>query len=280
MALFVLYTVFAFSRKDKYIDFKKLSPEFVRYINERKHLQRELEIARKVQDSFLPASIPSIKGLDISAKCIPALEVGGDYYDFIYYSPQKIGLLIGDVSGKGTEAAFYMTLTKGFIKAVGQNSKSPEEILKSVNRLFNENAERRIFISMVFVLFDMESGKATIARAGHNFPLYYNGKDLKFIESKGIALGLDSGERFDKTIEEIEISFKNGDIIALYTDGLVEAINKKNEQFGDQRLLKIVEEHLSESALKLQETTLKTVKKFTAGRKQHDDISVLFIKKL
>src|SRR5690606_4425591 len=144
------------------------TPAFAKNITERQRLQRELEIARDVQMSFLPKSTPDFSGLDIASQCIPAHEVGGDYYDFVKLDKNRLGIIIGDVSGKGTEAAFYMTLTKGFLKALSRSSDSPAAVLSNMNELFYENVERGTFISMIYGIFDIEKNALKLARAGHN----------------------------------------------------------------------------------------------------------------
>ena len=118
--------------------------------------------------SFLPKENPILKGIDIASICIPAFEVGGDYYDFIRLGKNKLGIIIGDVSGKGTQAAFYMTLTKGFLKAIAKHTDSPAEVLTKMNELFYENVERGRFISMIYAVVDLENKLIRIARAGHN----------------------------------------------------------------------------------------------------------------
>jgi len=187
-------------------------------------MQRELEIARDVQMGFLPNEMPEINGLEIAAQCIPALEVGGDYYDFIPLNSNKLGIAIGDVSGKGTQAAFYMTLTKGFLKATAKNMDLATEVLVQVNKLFFENAKRNTFISMVYGIFDLDTKSLALARAGHN-PVMMHQKirgEVQEIQSEGLALGLDSGSKFDNKIQEVNISFEKGDVFVFYTDGLTE----------------------------------------------------------
>ena len=176
--------------KDKIIDFDSITPAFVKNITERQRMQRELEIARDVQMSFLPVKEPEFKGLDIAAKCLPALEVGGDYYDFVLLDENRFGVIIGDVSGKGTQAAFYMTLTKGFVKALSRTVSSPSEFLIKINELFYENVERGTFISMIYGIFDIKERTLTFARAGHNPVLArHSGKEnLEMLNPVGLAL--------------------------------------------------------------------------------------------
>ncbi len=181
-------------KKDKFTDYESITPKYVENVTERQRLSRELEVARHVQMSFLPKENPILDGINIGSTCIPAFEVGGDYYDFINLGKNKLGIMIGDVSGKGTQAAFYMTLTKGFLKAIAKQTESPSEVLSKMNELFYENVERGRFISMIYAIVDLDKKVIKIARAGHN-PVILNdisGK-VSLISPKGLALG--SGKR-------------------------------------------------------------------------------------
>lgn len=140
--ILLIYALATFWGPDRITDYQRIAPAFAKNITERQRLQRELEIARDVQMSFLPAANPDVRNLDIAARCIPALEVGGDYYDFVELEGDRLGVVIGDVSGKGTQAAFYMTLTKGFWRALANASDSPAEVLTRLNKLFYDNVKR------------------------------------------------------------------------------------------------------------------------------------------
>jgi sigma-B regulation protein RsbU (phosphoserine phosphatase) len=278
--IMVIYAAVSVMTKDRVIDPKDIESGLAKYINERQRLEQELKIARDVQTSFLPQHIPIIKGLDIASQCIPALEVGGDYYDFIKLGPHKIGIAIGDVSGKGTRAAFYMTLVKGFLKALVQGYDDPAEILKKLNILFFENAKRDAFISMIYGVFDLKMRKLTLARSGHNpvMLLRQNVLDIDIIKTEGLALGLEKGELFDKMMQETELPLNSGDIYILYTDGLTEAMNKNQEEFGEDRLKEAIKKYADQKAEQIVDNVLQDVNKFSRGAKQHDDMSMVIIK--
>ncbi len=223
-----IFAVYGMLTRDASVDLDAITPAFVKHITERERLQRELEIARDVQMSFLPRRDPEIPGVEISSRCVPALEVGGDYYDFVHLGPDRFGVVVGDVSGKGTQAAFYMTLTKGFLKAVTRASESPAQVLIHLNELFYENVERGTFISMVYGIFDLRKRTVTIARAGHNPPLFKRrGKQMEFVQPAGLALGLESGTAFAATIKEFPAEICPGDLFVFYTDGFTEAMNRR-----------------------------------------------------
>ncbi|MBI3005911.1 MAG: SpoIIE family protein phosphatase, partial [Ignavibacteriales bacterium] len=220
-SLLLVWGFIAVGTKDKVLDLDSIAPAFARYISERQRLAQELEIARSVQMSFLPKSNPTSYRLDIASRCAPAQEVGGDYYDFIELDKKRLGVAVGDVSGKGTQAAFYMTLTKGFLRALTKVSNSPAEVLSRVNGLFYENVDRGVFISLVFGIFDLEKRSVIVARAGHN-PLIVRkarAKKVELVSPVGLALGLDGGRKFSSSIEQQRIPFQTGDLFVFYTDG-------------------------------------------------------------
>lgn len=255
-------------------------PDYMQRVYEKERIQRELEIARNVQVNFLPRTTPELPGLDIASLCSPAKEVGGDYYDFIQLTPTKLGLCIGDVSGKGISAAFYMTLTKGFLQSQARSYSSPWDVLTHINELFYENANREMFISMIYGIYDLSKNTLTLARAGHSPILVYRKKDHSVVEydPPGIALGLDCSDLFASTIEEIQISFAEGDAFLFYTDGLNEAQNRFKEEFGDDRLKEAVLKHIDLDSNALLEALNMEIKTFTGKVQQHDDMTAVVVK--
>jgi serine phosphatase RsbU (regulator of sigma subunit) len=278
----IVYALIALFSKNEALDIEAITPRFVRNITERERLQRELEIAKEVQMSFLPHKNPEFTGLEISSKCKPALEVGGDYYDFIIINDKKIGVIIGDVSGKGTQAAFYMTLTKGFLKALSRIPYAPAEFLKELNSLFYDNVERGTFISMVYGIFDIENKNFRLARAGHNPVIVKNSfqGNVEFINSAGLALGLEKGQIFSNTIKEVEIPISSGDVLVFYTDGFTEAMNKSNVEFGEKRLVASVEKSSNLTAQQVLDNIFKDVEIFIGRANQHDDMTMVVVKVL
>lgn len=267
-------------RKKEITDFDSIVPVFAHHITERQRLQQELEIAREVQMSFLPKSDPNMKGLDIASRCVPALEVGGDYYDFVPLGPRQLGVAIGDVSGKGTQAAFYMTLAKGFLRALSTPSGSVSNVLKQINRLFYENVERGAFISMVYAVFETAKKRLRLTRAGHNPVLVWRAKQkkLEVIQPNGLALGLEDGRKFSKTIQEVKISFAKGDCFIFYTDGFTEAMNKQKEEYGEDRFATTVQNFADLPAKQILEGVFAQVKVFIGKAKQHDDMTLVVVK--
>jgi sigma-B regulation protein RsbU (phosphoserine phosphatase) len=279
-AVAVIVAIAMTIREKEIADIDEIAPAFARHITERQRLQQELEIARNVQMSFLPKKNPVSSRLDIASRCAPALEVGGDYYDFINLGGQRLGIAVGDVSGKGTQAAFFMTLTKGFLNALAHVSTSPSQVLTKVNGLFYENVERGVFISMVYGIFDTKANSLTLARAGHNPVIMRKSKEnhVQVVNPTGLALGLDEGGTFSKSIQEVKTRFQSGDLFVFYTDGFPEAMNKALEEFGEERLCKAVEKHSDGSASEVMEGIFKEMKEFTGKARQHDDMTIVVVK--
>ena len=267
-------------RKNEISDFDSITPAFVRHITERQRLQQELEIARQVQMSFLPKENPRVPGLDIDSRCVPALEVGGDYYDFIRFSPKRLAVAIGDVSGKGTQAAFYMTLAKGFLRALSDPGGSVSKVLTQINKLFYDNVERGAFISMVYGVFDLSAKTLRMTRAGHNPVLVWSHKKSKLdvIQPNGLALGLEDGRKFAKTIQEVRIPFGKGDMFVFYTDGFTEAMSKSGEEYGEERFMESVKAYAGKSASEMVTGLLKDVAVFIGKAEQHDDMTIVVVR--
>jgi len=255
-------------------------PDYVTEQRERGRLQRELEIAREVQRSFLPVEMPRMTGLDIAARCIAAEEVGGDYYDAIPLGPGRLALVIGDVSGKGIQASFFMTLAKGFLQTLAHETDSPAEVLRRANRLFVANAPRGTFISLIYGIFDFEARTFTFARAGHNPVILKRSPNqtADFVQPAGLAIGLTDRAVFNDTIQEETISLGSGDTLVLYTDGFSEAMNRAKTLYTDERIAERVAASNSSTASDLIDALVDDVQTHAAGADQHDDMTMVVVK--
>lgn len=257
----------------------KYSPKHVKKLFERERLKRELEIAKRVQLSFLPRTTPNIPNLDVASICYPAEEVGGDYYDFIKIDDHKLGIVIGDVSGKGISAAFYMTLTKGFLRSLTRTPLTPAQVLIEMNSLLYENVERNHFVSMIYGIFDLEKMIFTFARAGHN-PVMNRKSDSStlIICPRGMALGMDKGTLFNSVIEEKMLTINSGDIFIFYTDGFTEAMNKKHQEFGEERLERLLAQLDGQDANMIINSIKESIKDHAGSMAQHDDMTMLVVR--
>ncbi|GAB4378423.1 MAG: hypothetical protein Kow0042_26960 [Calditrichia bacterium] len=247
---------------------------------ERERLEQELKIARDVQMKLLPQILPRIPNFDIAAYCLSAYEVGGDYYDFFYFSDGKPGIIIGDVSGKGTSAALYMAEFKGIIQTLAHNYSTPYDLICAANRILYANMDRRSFISSIVAKMDPENMTITFTRAGHTPVLYCSGKQIKpeNILTRGIGIGLDSGEKFNALLEEKTLSIEAGATAILYTDGVTEARNGTGEEFSEERLEKLLVECNAQNAEELKDVLLKAVLEFCGDSALHDDLTFVIIR--
>jgi len=252
---------------------------------EKKRLDEELRIARQIQMSLLPRGALSFPGLGVTALCVPAREVGGDYYDFFRLGADRIGVLIADVSGKGTYAALYMAELKGLVLSLSQIYHSPRQLLLEVNRIISENLDTRSFITMTYGVIDLGARVLTFARAGHTPLLYLPGDcaggEIQVLTPSGLVVGLripGAQEKFDELLEESRVELHTGDVFVFYTDGISEAMNRDSDLFGDSRLGKLVAEHGHLETGELRERILREIESFVDGADQHDDMTMILIK--
>lgn len=255
-------------------------PAHIRRIKERVRLQKELEIAHRVQLGLLPKTQPTVAGFDIAGVCIPALEVGGDYFDFVDLRGGNLGIAVGDVSGKGVPAAIYMTLTKGILQSHAGEETSPKKVLSKVNHLMYRTIERNWYVSMFYAVLDSRQRLLRFARAGHNPGIVFRSGEsqARLLQTAGIGLGLDGGEVFNKTLVEGELQMSSGDTLVLYTDGFTEAMNGHLQEFGEERFLDLLHRHQSSSAEELVHRIIGAVKNFSGDQPQHDDMTLVVLK--
>jgi len=247
---------------------------------EKERLQQELNVARDIQLKLLPKEIPHIADhIRIEALSIPAYEVGGDYYDFIQLDNHRLGIYVGDVSGKSISAALYMAEIKGFIQALARLYHSPKELLMKINETLFTNIDRRSFISMLAAVIDFKENKVVFTRAGHTPLGYYNPNEdsWKLLQPKGLGLGLDRGKIFNRLIEEVSIDFVPGTVVFLYTDGVTEVFDKNGELFGDDRLLELLEKCKRESVDNYCRVILEEINSFSSKEKI-DDMTMVVIR--
>jgi serine phosphatase RsbU (regulator of sigma subunit) len=251
---------------------------------EKKRLEEELRIAHEIQMSLLPHGPLRMPGLSVTAVCVPAREVGGDYYDFFPIDEHRVGILIADVSGKGTSAALYMAELKGLMLSLSRIHTSPRELLITANRIIAEHLDSRSFITMTYAVLDLRQRTMTYARAGHT-PLIYlpaTGPDrsVRVLTPDGLVLGLkiDDGSMFEQLLLEETMSIAEGDLLVLFTDGITEAMNAGDDCFGEERLGKLVQEHSHLPPEELRERVLREIAAFVGGAPQHDDMTMLLLR--
>ncbi|MBN1465543.1 SpoIIE family protein phosphatase [candidate division KSB1 bacterium] len=247
-------------------------------LTEQERIKKELEIARSVQKSLLPARQPNIPGIDIVGLCIPAAEVGGDYYDYFYIDDHRIGIAIADVSGKGASAAFYMAEIKGMMTSLADLVSSPKKLVAQLNKYLNKNIDKRVFTTMIYGVLDIRKHQFSYVRAGHNAVIarrIRNNNDIDVFIPPGMGLGLVDDATFYESTEEHHIQFEAGDVLFLYTDGISEAMNRNREEFGEERLYNIIAGNHVVNAHDMQRRVMQQINEFVQDAKQHDDITMI-----
>jgi phosphoserine phosphatase RsbU/P len=239
-----------------------------------RRLERDLSLARELQGRLLPQSAPKLAHLDVAAKFVPARAIGGDLYDFIPYSMSRLGLVIGDVSGKGAPAAIYAALVSGILRSHAPIEPAPGEMLSAVNLSL---AERRIeaqFVSLIYAVWDDERRTLTVANSGLPRPIYVHGGKNEVIEATGLPLGLFDDAEYD----EFRFQMKPGDMFVFFSDGILDARNRKGDLFGRGRVEKIVGECVDKSAACVVDALFKAAAEHSAGVETFDDQTVVAIR--
>jgi serine phosphatase RsbU (regulator of sigma subunit) len=248
---------------------------------EKERLEEELRIARQIQMSLLPGQgLVRCPGVRIAALCLPAAEVGGDYYDLLPLGERRMGVLVADVSGKGTSAALYMAELKGLVLSLSRIYDSPARLLCEANRILGANMDARSFVTMTYAIVDTGARSMRYARAGHNPLIHLQARTglTRVLAPPGLGLGLDPGDRFEAILEEDEVPLEPGDFFLFFTDGLSEAMNTGAELFGEGRLRRILEESGSLGSEELKEKILEEVRLFVGEAAAHDDMTLVVLK--
>lgn len=277
----IILGAFGFYNGDPVEELPEYVPEYINELKRDERIKQELQIARAVQQSFLPGKMPNGHGFEIAAICTPALETGGDYYDFIEMEDDQLAITIGDVSGKGIEAAFYMTFTKGVLHALSGDITSTSEMLTRINNLFLKNAKKGTFISLIFGIIDFKSSTFRFSRGGHNPLLLFCAETGKIKEYRpsGMGLGLANEGVFRQHINELSIQLNKGDILVLFTDGVVEATDSRGRFYGDARLQSVLKRSSKLTADKIIKALSDDLMKFGEGSEPHDDMTAIVVKK-
>jgi serine phosphatase RsbU (regulator of sigma subunit)/predicted ester cyclase len=245
-------------------------------IRERERVEQELRVARSIQQASLPKEVPQLEGWQISPLYQPAREVGGDFYDFLELKDGRLGIVVGDATGKGVPAALVMASARSMLRAVAQalGSSSPADVLGRVNDALFIDIPANMFVTCFYAILDPESGHLVYANAGHDLPYLYRNGDAEELRARGMPLGLMPGMSY----EEKEIVLDAGEAALFYSDGLVEAHDPEGEMFGFPRLRALIAEHGEEGSLG--DFLLEELYTFTGeGWEQEDDITLLTLER-
>jgi serine phosphatase RsbU (regulator of sigma subunit) len=241
----------------------------------RQRMEQELAVARDIQRSLLPLGAPPTPGWVIETAWQAARQVGGDFYDFIALPNNRLAIVIADVSDKGVPAALFMVLARSLMRASILSHHAPAEALKQANRLLLPDNRAEMFVTVFCGVLDLKTGELRYASAGHNPPLLCRPDEVVELTARGIILGIMKKVR----LEEKTIQLNPGDTLVLYTDGVTEAINDDEEQFGEERLEQVMCDHGDESLHELRQSLLDAVANFTAGRPPFDDLTLVLVRR-
>jgi CHASE2 domain-containing sensor protein len=250
--------------------------QYIAEQNKRALMQRDLDIAKRIQQSFLKQSPPEKQGLDIFFKMESAKSIGGDLYDFIVNDDKSLGIMVGDVSGKGVPAALFMAMTVSNFRFHAKTETDPVKVITELNNQIATESTSGLFVTLTYLNVDSENMKLAIVDAGH-LPVVYAGKDKEAVlitAKTGMALGIMDGVEFEK--EEIPMS--SGDVFVLYSDGVTEARNPKKEEFTEERLKSCVSKYKYLTAKEITENIYNEILNFRKKAPQHDDITIMVLK--
>ena len=239
-------------------------------------LENELHVARQMQQSILPTSFPESAGCQVFGNMEPAREVGGDFFDVIGLENSRLGLAIADVSDKGVPAALFMMSSRTLLKGAAIGDPNPDRVLSEVNRLLEQDNEAALFVTMFYAVFDPVSGQLVYANGGHNPPLivHADGHSTVLPLTDGIALGVMPGVVY----KQKAVTLSPGDVLVLYTDGVTEAMNDKDEEFGLERLRQVLIDAPLQDVREANRAVFQAVQAFAGERPQFDDITCLTLR--
>jgi serine phosphatase RsbU (regulator of sigma subunit) len=248
--------------------------EYIYQLRRSTQLTHEMRLARSIQQGLFPRQCPQVEGYTLAARCRPARETGGDFYDFVEFGDGRLGIVIADVAGKGMPAALLMANARSTWRAEARNRHSPAEILRHVNRSLHQDINSNGFVTLLYAVLDPTTHQLCVSSAGHPLPLIHNDTGWREVEVYGLPLGLQP----DASYDEVQIGLTPGDTVLLYTDGVTEAMNPARELFGFERLTAFLAREGYRTAGSLVERTLAVSRTFSGRAGQADDTTVMVLK--
>lgn len=241
------------------------------------HMQQEMRLATKIQLELLPKHAPALAGYDLAGKSIPAQSVGGDYFDFIAIDEHRLALCVGDISGKGLPAALLMANLQATMRGLTLTRSTVSECVGRANRLLHQSTDSEKFATLFYGVLDTERHSFCYSNAGHNDPFVLSRQSApRPLKTGGIMLGLLP----QRTFAEETITLAPGEVLVIYSDGITEAVNVLDEQFGEERLLAVLQAHWNASASELVERLLAAVQQHAGTAPQADDMTVLLVRRI
>jgi serine phosphatase RsbU (regulator of sigma subunit) len=249
-----------------------------------KALEHDLSIAAEIQSNLVPKRMLKIPGYDISAYYRPSKEVGGDYYDFIQVDEEHEGIIVADVSGKGVPGSMVMTMARAFIREEAARSRntSPADTLMKANRLLAQDIKKGMFVTALYCILNKRTNELRVASAGHNPLVVWRAasNQVQLVNPNGIALGFDKGPVFERTVKDEVIVLGHGDRIVSFTDGTVEAMNARNQEFGDERFYTLIRDLAPRDSNQLLNLIVKELDEHKGNAPQSDDITIVTLRYL
>lgn len=245
---------------------------------ERERFQQEMLVAQQMQKRLLPQWLPNHDALDIAAVSEPSMEVGGDYFDFVDLDRNRLGVVVGDVSGKGVSAAFYMAEVKGIFQSLSKLCPSPKDLLVQANSTLMGSLEKRAFISLLYAVFDIPKATLQLARAGHCPMIRISKSTTELVRPNGLGLGLTNGELFSRSTEEMVLDLNKGDVYIFYTDGITESRNESGEEFGYERLVDLAKTVKDCAANEIKDRILSEIRLYSGSKGIADDLTLIVVK--
>ncbi len=258
--------------------------EFLNLQLEKRQLDLDLSLASGIQQMLLPKEIATIPGLDIDARYTPAQKVGGDLYDIFPLTESRLGVVVADVSGKGIPASLLMAICRTSLRQIAPRHESPSAALMELNRSLGGDM-RGMFITMLYAVIDTSEGRVTLARAGHELPLFSRRNPVTgvphetYVGSEGMPLGMVPDEIFSAVIEDRVEAFDRGDVLVLYTDGITEAPNEEDKEFSGHRLADAVRTLHNRDVREMNDGILEQVHRFAGSTAQRDDLTLVTVKR-
>ena len=249
--------------------------------DEKKRLDLDLQVAQDIQRILLPTASPQMRGFEIDGMNMPARQMSGDYYGYIKVDEHCWGAAIGDVSGKGVAASLIMAMCRSVLRSQAPGNRSAADVLHRVNRLLFPDIKEDMFISMAYVILDERSSVVTLCRAGHDAPLHYSAKNktVTSLNPPGMALGIDSGNVFDRITGDFSVALEPDDCLIFYTDGVTEALDIKGGEFGMKRMIQSIQASASGGASAIKRQVTDDLMEFVGNCPQNDDITMIVIRK-
>src|SRR5262245_55094285 len=247
---------------------------YERIAREEQRMERDLAMAREVQHHLLPPTTPSMPGAEVAARFKPAHPIGGDLYDFLAYTLPRACIVVADVSGKGAPAALYAALVSGILRSLARDEPFPAEMLNAVNRALNHRRLDAQYLVLTCALWDDDRRTMRVANSGLPRPIYSRKGHAHMLEAAGLPLGMFE----DVSYDEVTIHAKPGDVFVFFSDGIVDASNAKDEQFGRSRVEHVIAKHAALSAREIVDAIFSAADEFSAGTEVFDDQTVVVLK--